>query len=115
MAVRDGTKTITAREGTKNRSSTLEAVETMPEPRTQRRKPDERFRLQVDRQTKQSYATSDEAEQAGRIIKKAYPIVQVAVYDAQEGVNTIIELVGANVAEKATAAAKAAEKAQPAD
>jgi len=92
MAVRDGTKTLTAREGTKARSSTLEATETMPEPRTQRREPEARFRLQVDRQTKQSYATSELAEQAGRVIKKAYPIVQVAVYDAQEGVNTIIEI-----------------------
>ena len=64
MAVRDGTKTLTAREGTKARSSTLEATETMPEPRPQRRQPDARFRLQVDRQTKQSYATSELAEQA---------------------------------------------------
>jgi hypothetical protein len=34
----------------------------------------------------------EEAEQAGSAIKQAHPIVQVAVYDSKEGVNTIIEL-----------------------
>jgi hypothetical protein len=43
-----------------------------------------RFRLQVDRQIKASYSTMAEAETAGKAIKKAFPVVQVAVYDAQE-------------------------------
>jgi hypothetical protein len=50
------------------------------------------FRLQVDRQTKASYTTREAAEEAGLAIKKTYPILQVAVYDAAEGVNKIIEL-----------------------
>jgi hypothetical protein len=50
------------------------------------------FRLQVDRQTKGSYTTLKAAEAAGLVIKKAYPILQVAVYDVAEGVNKIIEL-----------------------
>jgi hypothetical protein len=51
-----------------------------------------RFRLQVDRQTKASYATYEAAEAAGKAIKKDYPILQVAVYDGVKGVNKIIEL-----------------------
>jgi hypothetical protein len=51
-----------------------------------------RFRLQVDRQTKGSYATFDDAEGAGLAIKKGYPVVQVSVYDAIDAVNKIIEL-----------------------
>jgi hypothetical protein len=67
--------------------------EAVPEPVTQRQQPDRgRFRLQVDRQTKSSYATYEAAETAGKGIKKSYPILQVAVYDGIESVNTIIEL-----------------------
>ena len=59
----------------------------------QRQRPESgRFRLQVDRQTKASYATFDDAEGAGLAIKKGYPIVQVSVYDATDAVNKIIEL-----------------------
>jgi hypothetical protein len=50
------------------------------------------FRLQVDRQTKESYATYEEAEAAGLAIKKRHPIVQVTVYDALNGVRKIIEM-----------------------
>lgn len=50
------------------------------------------FRLQVDRQTKASYPTFEAAHHAGLLIKQAHPIVQVAVYDAAEGQNKIIEL-----------------------
>jgi hypothetical protein len=67
--------------------------ESVPEPVTQRRQADSgRFRLQVDRQTKGSYATYEAAEAAGREIKKHHPVVQVAVYDGTDTVNTIIEL-----------------------
>ena len=51
-----------------------------------------RFRLQVDRQTKASFATSDDAERAGLAIKKQFPVVQVAVYDSEEAVRKLIEL-----------------------
>ena len=51
-----------------------------------------RFRLQVDRQTKASFVTSDDAEKAGLAIKKQFPIVQVAVYDSEEAVRKLIEL-----------------------
>ena len=48
--------------------------------------------LQVDRQTKQSYATAEAAEMAGMVIKKGHPIVRVSVYDSVETANKIIEL-----------------------
>jgi hypothetical protein len=51
-----------------------------------------RFRLQVDRQTKSTYATFDAAEAAGMAIKKGHPLVHVGVYDHIEGVNKIIQL-----------------------
>ena len=51
-----------------------------------------RFHLQVDRQTKASYTTYDDAEEAGLAIKKEFPIVQVTVYDAEEAVRRVIEL-----------------------
>ena len=50
------------------------------------------FRLQVDRQTKQSYPTYEAAERAGIAIKKSYPLLQVAVYDLVASVNKIIEV-----------------------
>jgi hypothetical protein len=51
-----------------------------------------RFLLQVDRQTKRSYATAEAAEAAGMVIKKDHPIVRVSVYDSVETANKIIEL-----------------------
>ncbi len=72
-----------------------EPEEQMPAPEQfgQRKRPDVgQYRLQVDRQTKSTYTTLEEAEQAGTAIKQAHPIVQVAVYDSKEGINTIIEL-----------------------
>ena len=67
--------------------------ESVPEPVTQRKPADSgRFRLQVDRQTKASYATYEAAEKAGLAIKKEHPILQVAVHDGVEGMNKIIEL-----------------------
>ena len=59
----------------------------------QRKRPETgRFRLQVDRQTKASFATSDDAERAGLAIKKKFPIVQVTVYDSAEAVTRALEL-----------------------
>jgi hypothetical protein len=59
----------------------------------QQKKPDTaQFRLQVDRQTKRSYATFDAAVQDGIAIKSSYPLLQVAVYDRLASAETIIEL-----------------------
>jgi hypothetical protein len=69
-----------------------EQGEPAPERFKQHKRPDEhQFRLQVDRQTKSSYATFEAAETAGLAIKKSHPIVRVTVYDAVEGVNRTIE------------------------
>jgi hypothetical protein len=50
------------------------------------------FRLQVDRQTKDSYATYEEAEEVGLALKKRSPIVQVTIWDTVKGERKIIEL-----------------------
>jgi len=84
MAPRQTTKLLTTRP---------DAEEPAPEPATQRKRPENGpYRLQVDRQTKESYTTAEAAEAAGMAIKKVYPIVQVAVYDTIKSVNKIIEL-----------------------
>ena len=88
MTTRQNTKTITVPSATMA-SATEESV---PERVTQRKPEGGRFRLQVDRQTKASYATYEAAETAGLGIKKEHPIVQVAIYDGVESVNKIIEL-----------------------
>jgi hypothetical protein len=85
VTTRQGTKTITM-------PSAPEPI-SVPEPVTQRKKAEDgRFRLQVDRQTKASYATYESAEAAGLGIKKEHPILQVAIYDVVASVNKIIEL-----------------------
>jgi hypothetical protein len=59
----------------------------------QRRRPERGpFWLQVDRQTKETYTTFEEAAAAGLGIKQAHPIIQVAVYDTIKSENTLIEL-----------------------
>jgi hypothetical protein len=84
MATQKGTKTITLGP---------DHEEPAPEFFGQRKRPEVgQFRLQVDRQTKASYTTREAAEEAGLAIKKAYPIVQVVVHDAAEGVHKPIEL-----------------------
>ena len=92
MAVRDGAKTLT-----KNSEKTLtknsDPVEPPPEAFTQRKRPElGRFLLRVDRQTKSSYMTPEEAAGAGLAIKTVYPILHVAVYDAVECVSKTVEL-----------------------
>jgi hypothetical protein len=80
------------RQGTKTITMPSAPEESVPEAVTQRKRDDGRFRLQVDRQTKNSYATYEAAEKVGLEIKKEHPILQVAVYDGVESVNKIIEL-----------------------
>ena len=85
--------TTTTRKPNKTITMPSGQEESVPEPVTQRKRPDAgRFRLQVDRQTKGSYASFEDAEKAGLGIKKEHPILQVAVYDGVESVNKIIEL-----------------------
>jgi hypothetical protein len=73
MAGRSETLTVKKRESSE---------ETASEPVGQKRPTLQRYRLQVDRQTKSSYDTLEAAEKAGKAIKKSFPVVQVAVYDA---------------------------------
>jgi hypothetical protein len=89
------------RPATKVRAKEAE-IETPRDPAHQRKKAEERFWLQVDRQTKGSYTTLAAAEAVGEVIKQAHPIVQVSVYDSVDCTNKII---GA----EAKAEAKAAE------
>lgn len=49
-----------------------------------------RYRLQVDRQLKHTYDDKGGAEKAGRAIKDKFPVVQVAIYDAQNEERTIL-------------------------
>jgi len=59
---------------------------------SQRKQPERgRYLLQVDRQTKGSYATAEAARSAALAIKKGYPIVQVSVYDSVENTHTVLE------------------------
>jgi hypothetical protein len=57
----------------------------------QKRPAQGRYRLQVDRQTKSSFESFDDAEKAGKAIKTAYPVVQVSVYDAQDSVQKTLD------------------------
>jgi hypothetical protein len=59
---------------------------------SQHKPAEERFRLQVDRQTKASYATLEAAEAAGLAIKKGHPIVHVRVYDRLQGIDKVIQM-----------------------
>jgi hypothetical protein len=51
-----------------------------------------RYVLQVDRQTKCSYAKAASVEAAGMTIKIGYPHVRVSVYDSADGQSKLIEL-----------------------
>jgi hypothetical protein len=84
---------MTARRETQIISKKPETEEPAEELFTQRKRPEKgQFWLQVDRQTKGSYTTSEAAEAAGMAIKKAHPIVQVSVYDSLTTANKLIEL-----------------------
>ena len=82
-----------AREGSMTAAKKVVLEEPARELLGQRKRPEKgQFILQVDRQTKTSYATFEAAEGAGLVIKRGHPIVQVAVYDALAGVKKFIEL-----------------------
>jgi hypothetical protein len=91
--IKENYQMATTRRETKTITLTPEPEEPVQDLVTQRKRPDSgRFRLQVDRQTKESYTTYEAAEAAGLAIKKDYPILQVAVYDGVDRLNKIIEL-----------------------
>jgi hypothetical protein len=48
--------------------------------------------LQVDKQTKGSYKTAEAAQSAALEIKRAYPIVQVSIYDSVDNSARLVEL-----------------------
>ena len=64
-----------------------EAIEEAPVSKGQLRPKQERYLLQVDRQTKRSFADVAEAQKAGETVKKAYPLVMVSIYDTAESVS----------------------------
>jgi len=71
------------------KDSSEHEVEEVP---SQSKRPERgRFLLQVDRQTKGSYATSEAAQAAALLIKKRFPIVKVSVYDSVDNSNTLVE------------------------
>ena len=65
-------------------------IEEAPVRKGQLRPKQERYLLQVDRQTKKSFADVEEATKAGEAVKKAYPMVMVSIYDTAELVSTAI-------------------------
>jgi hypothetical protein len=69
----------------KNNQAKQEAEEVFPQSNRPER---DRYLLQVDRQTKNSYSTSD-AQSAALAIKTGYPIVQ-SVYDSVEHTHTLV-------------------------
>jgi hypothetical protein len=50
----------------------------------------QRFWLQVDRQTKSTYPSFEEAETAGKAIKAAHSFLLVSVYDAEKSEQTLV-------------------------
>jgi hypothetical protein len=62
---------------------------------SQRERPERgRYLLQVDKQTKGSYKTPEAAQSAALEIKRAYPIVQVSIYDSVDNSARLVELSG---------------------
>jgi hypothetical protein len=86
MADREGATIKTKLKGA------VDADDSGPTAGQQKRAEMAQFRLQVDRQTKASYATYAAAEEAALVIKRGHPIVRVTVFDAIAGVSTLIEL-----------------------
>ncbi|HWK97466.1 MAG TPA: hypothetical protein VNR39_18780 [Pseudolabrys sp.] len=50
-----------------------------------------RYRLQVDRQTKATFASLEDAQRAGQAIKKSFPVVQVSIYDAEQSTQASLD------------------------
>ena len=54
--------------------------------------PSEGYVLEVDGKFKSEFETSDAAMKSALDLKKKYPQIQVAVYDAKEHARTLVEL-----------------------
>ena len=80
------------------KTKSSDPIEQAPLAVDQRKRAEQRYRLQVDRQTKRSFDDLEAAAAAGTLIKKAHPIVQVSIYDAIDCVNQLIGLDGLVVA-----------------
>ena len=62
------------------------------EPKGQARPTQERYLLQVDRQTKRSFSSKEAAETAGTAVKKGYPVVMVTIVDTEGGGTEVIKV-----------------------
>ncbi len=63
------------------------------EERPQQRQPEtERYLLQIDRQTKRSFKTSEAARSIALEIKARFPALQVSIYDNLTNSRTFIEV-----------------------
>ena len=63
---------------------------------SQRKQPEiGRYLLEVDRQTKGSYKTSEAAQSAALAIKTRYPVVKVLIYNSVNNSRILVELPGA--------------------
>ena len=67
------------------------------EQRPQHQQPDtERYQLQIDRQTKRSFKTSEAARSAALEIKSRFPVLQVSIYDDVTKSRTMVEVPKSN-------------------
>jgi hypothetical protein len=63
------------------------------EVRLRRQQPDmERYLLQIDRQTKQSFTTLEAAQAMALEIKTRFPALQVSIYDSESKSRTVIDM-----------------------
>ena len=60
-------------------------------PLGQSRPKEERYMLRVDNQAKRSFDSKESAMTAGDVIKKAFPIVMVSVFDSKDGSVEIVK------------------------
>ena len=80
---------LQSKDGAEEVKPTLSVTEIEPHSQKKKAEPG-RFWLQIDRQTKSSHNTLEEAEAKGLLIKKNFSNLQVSVYDKKEGSNTIL-------------------------
>ena len=60
---------------------------------SQRQRPEPgRYLLQVDRQTKSSFQTSEAAQSAALAIKESFPALQVTIYDSVSHSRTLVNV-----------------------
>jgi hypothetical protein len=63
------------------------------EDRSRQQQPDtERYQLQIDRQTKRSFKTSEAARSAALEIKSRFPSLQVSIYDGVTKSRTMVDV-----------------------